>query len=70
MSIQSQYVLFVDRQPTSEISDNQLVQFYRMVGTVNHSIGCCEAIEMLTHCKTIIAKVTVMADLSSSNFNE
>jgi hypothetical protein len=45
--------------------------FNRMVGTVNHSVGCCEAIEMLiTHFKTIIAKVTVMANLSSSNFNE
>jgi hypothetical protein len=49
MSIQSHYVLFVDRQPTNEISDNQLVQFNRMVGTVYHSIDCSEAVEMLTH---------------------
>jgi hypothetical protein len=33
-------VQFADGQPTNETSYNQLIQVYRMVGTVNHSIGC------------------------------
>jgi fumarate hydratase class II len=44
---QLQSLQVVERQPTNEISNNHLIQTYRMVGTVNHSIGCSNATKIL-----------------------
>jgi hypothetical protein len=47
-SLSCKFLQIADRQPTNEISINQLIQIYRMAGTVSHSIGCRDAIEILT----------------------
>jgi hypothetical protein len=83
-SLSCQYLQITDSQLTNEISINQLIQIYRMAGTVSHSIGCrnamietlekqavqCRACLSTTEIQHCLIKLLLMVSLLLSSFGD